>query len=510
MRLKPASFLMFTLLAAACNKGGDSAGTSEAPATDGGGPGPDQGPQCDTAAGKIVVGSECVDPDNSTATDTDTSQLTGGTLDVQLVQAGSVALTTALVGQAEVNGTTTQLESLQYRFQSIQICEEMQVNGTGFSNPKNCLEIYREPQGAQADYGNLPPSRNDKNPNGSPKFATQAAFDDAVLAYEAEVKARHTAAAADTQNYVDLMDPKAIAKLSSKLKLSAKDAHKYSYGLVNWYRPIKVKATIPLIGDGTTVYTKDGVGAIEVVGSDSYLKHVTKATGMTSAPAELAVIEHPNGGAWFNFPRPFEITEKDIETKKNFKLKLTFNPDGIAKAFDNEHHGSLTDETDHVSISIPMLQLTPIAHGVDQVVQKEVYKVESVPASGQPFYCRIEVYSIKNDPAKAVYGVASQVLFGAGSTVPVMDMAQAFFLSQDKVDGKEILTMQDYQKVPFLKLPRLAKTGDTATVKFKSACLGGHPGFILPQRQPMDCMATPDQSFEDDVTVKLDSVVDLP
>ncbi len=507
MRLKSSALVLASLIAAtACNKsGGSSDGKEETPpATDGGGTG-EGGAACDASAGKVMVGGECQDSEEKIDDKKDGGlALQGGTLDVALVPAGKVALSTALVGQA----SEAELESLEYRFSSIQICEKMEVNGTGFNNPQNCLVIFDD-QGEDGEYGGLPPTKME--------FPVQVDFDAAVAAYEAKVQARHAAALADTTKYINLMDPESVKKLSAELKLTDKDAHAYNFGLVNWFRPIKVKGSAALIGasPAKTVYTKDGPAAIEVVGLDAYLKHVTNAaTDMTAGSAEVAVIEHPNGGSWFNFPAPFVITLDDIKAKKNFKLKLTFNPDAVVKAFDDENKGQLKDNTNHVSISIPMLHLTPIAHAVDQVIQKETYLLERIPGgSVEPFYARVELYSVKNDPAKIVYGVDSQILYGTGSTMGISDLPQAFFLKQTATEvGLKDYESQAEAMPAFLTIPRLAAAGDTSTIKVKSACVDGHPGFRLPEHMAVNCSdpLNTNYSVEDDVTLTLDSVTDLP
>lgn len=501
MRIKKSSGVLVSLLmVAACNKGaenGETKGEPQVDGTDGGGQ-----VECDTASGKIVVGNECQDDPNKVEDKKDDPSLNlqGGTLDVSMVSTGQVALTTALVGQAD----ETQLESLQYRFQSIQICRTMETTGTGYSNPQDCLEIYKG-TGDQAEYGNLPPEYNAKNPDGSRKYADLAAYNVAVAAYEVELADRAAKALADTTNYIDLMDPTSVKKLSAQLKLTGKDAHEYNFGLVNWYRPIKVKASIPFIGDTTKVYTKVGTSGTVVTGSDNYLKHVTNSANMTTAPSELAVFEHPNGGSWFRFPTPFVITNADIEAKKDFKLKLTFNPDGIAKAYDNKDSGVIRDTTNDVSIYVPMLHLTPIAHAADKVAQKETYILTRTGVD--KFKARVELYTLKDDAAKTVYGVESQSLFTSASTdaMGVSDFPQAFFLEQ----ATGSVTLKDYQQNAFLTMPRLDTKGATATANIVSTCKADdqgmfHPGFTLPE---FNC----DHEFTEttDVTATFDGVTEL-
>ncbi len=497
MRIKRSSgVLVSILMVAACNKGGDKSESKGEPQP--------EPVQCDTASGKIVVGNQCQDDPNKVK-DGD-ANLLGGTLDVAMVSAGKVALTTALVGQAD----ETQLESLQYRFQTIQICRTMETNGSAYNNPQDCLTIFSEDEAKKSDYGALAPENRSAKKDGVDVWKSEEEFNAAVAEYKEAVLKRAAEALADTSNYIDLMSKTDVAKLSAKLQLTGKDAHEYSYGLVNWYRPIKVKASIPLIGasPAKTVYTKAGSADVEVGGVDSFPKLVTRAENMTTAPSELAVFEHANGGSWFKFSKPFVITEDDIKAKKNFKLKLTFNPDGIAKAFENVTSGSIGDTTNNVSISVPMLHLTPIAHAEDQIVQKETYLVTRDVSGAEPFKARVEIYSLKGDATKTVYGVETQTLFTEDSTdgTGVMEFPQAFFVKQ----GESAVELQSHDEVPYLNLPRLNVGDAPTTAKIISTCAKGtdgmfHPGFHLPE------FATCDSEYaeETDVTVTLDGITEL-
>ncbi len=63
-------------------------------------------------------------------------------------------------------------------------------------------------------------------------------------------------ARADTENYIDLMDPTSLSGLNVG---STARAGEYRYGTITWYYPLKVTAEVPMIGQsGVSYKTKDG------------------------------------------------------------------------------------------------------------------------------------------------------------------------------------------------------------------------------------------------------------
>jgi hypothetical protein len=204
------------------------------------------------------------------------------------------------------------LESLQYFIQDISICQTATINGSGYNNKDGCITLYE----------------GDRTPNYDTFNAPEA---------DADTNANH---------WIDLMDATSRAKLNKAISLNSAHAREYNYGFVNWYRPIKVKAKVP-IGDGTvTLSTKTADSYRLDSGTGINSQFTSLVTDMTSAGTELVTMVHSNGGSWFKFQKPFVITAADIESKASFNLDLVFNPEGIIKGqiFNDDPMGNIVDQ----------------------------------------------------------------------------------------------------------------------------------------------------------------------
>jgi len=66
------------------------------------------------------------------------------------------------------------------------------------------------------------------------------------------------------------------------------------------------------------------------------------------APAEKAVVILGNGGNWFKFQNPLDISQEDIDEKRQWVLDLVFNPEGIVKGFsgDGSTRGNIREQSE--------------------------------------------------------------------------------------------------------------------------------------------------------------------
>jgi hypothetical protein len=315
------------------------------------------------------------------------------------------------------------LESLEYYVTSVQICESMQTSGSGFNNPNGCLELYRG--------------------------------DDTQLTYglDGDWRPLANAARALTTGFVDLLNPSARETLNGTTELRSEHVRSYNYGIITWSLPVKVKATIPL-GDGTFLYTHDGITDYEVIGVDNWRHYYTApATSLATGPAEKAVVLLPNGGNWFKFQNPLTVTASDIEERRQWVLDLVFNPEGIIKGFagDGVSQGNLQERDDGGNvtraITVPMLDLAPIPHRQNEQVVRESY-LASLVVGSQAFDIRLELYSVEGDPNQTVYGVDCKTLVTAASQNPPMDMSKVSYVVGES-DGS--LTFQSYDQSPIIR-----------------------------------------------------------
>lgn len=314
------------------------------------------------------------------------------------------------------------LESLEYYIFSIQICESMQIAGSGFNNPSGCLELYRG--------------------------------DEAAFAYELDADWSPLAdrARENGSGFVNLVSPAAREALSRTTTIGSEHVRSYHYGIITWALPIKVRATLAL-GDGSLLYTHDGQTTFETIGADEYRDYFTiPATSLQTPPAQTAVILHGNGGNWFRFQNPLTITSADIEERRSWVLDLVFNPEGIVKGFagDGIGGGNLRERDEQGftlrSITVPMLDLAPVPHRADQEVVRESYR-GSVDLGSDAFDVRLELYSIEGDPNATIYGVDVKSLVTPASRRVPPELAKISFVTAEQ-DGS--LSFQSFTQAPII------------------------------------------------------------
>lgn len=346
-----------------------------------------------------------------------------------------------------LGGTSaTSLESLKYSVKSIVICEDMETTGTGINPRSGCLTIYSVPE--------------------DPAYAYDPR--DADFTHLADAARRSDA------GFIDLMDAASRARMTTNTPLSAEHVHGYNYGAIYWNLPVKVKASIPM-GDGSTFYTHDGPTVRTELGTDHYVSYPTVTpTPLMSGPAEEAVILHPNGGTWFKFQAPLMVTQRDVDDRVSYVLDLTFNPEGLVKGatFGGPPPSITEGGAQPRTIAVPMLDLTPVPHRASETVVKETY-LANVRAGDDDFDVRLELYSVKEDPNRTIYGASARTLTNARSHGVVSDFQKIAFI--DQTGG--VLDFQAYDRSPALSgFTRGRAVGDTTTARIRCAHYGDPTG----------------------------------
>jgi hypothetical protein len=269
------------------------------------------------------------------------------------------------VGDSGSN-TAAQLESLKYVFGFISICEGLTTNGSSFSNPTNCIQIYDGPTVGDGSSSAITPS--------------------------------NLASYASSQ--IDLMDATSRARLNGAKALTTSDARSYNWAVLNWYTPIAVKASLDV--QGATLRTK---------AATSYdVNNVAQTTADLSAgsTAEESVVISPNGGSFFKFQSPFVISSADISAGTSYVVDLVFNPEGLISGNKNvastpTFSGQLYSSAQQ-AIYVPMIQLTPVPRKSTETSKKETYLIDL----GTAGKTRLELYYNAADTAKTIYGVNLQ------------------------------------------------------------------------------------------------------
>ncbi|MET0285539.1 MAG: hypothetical protein ABW352_13750 [Polyangiales bacterium] len=340
----------------------------------------------------------------------------------------------APASNAKLRGGAATIESLKYYITSISICEQIDAQGSGFANPRGCLQLYSRNIGELA-YD----TRQDYRPLGD-------------------------IARRSDEGFIDLMSASSRAALATSTSLSVNDVRSYNFGVINWALPVKLRATVPFT-DGTTLYTHDGVSSVELVGADMFRAYYTApSTPLDQAPAEDAVVLLGNGGNWFKFQSPLTISAADIEAQRAYVLDLVFNPEGIVNGYAGSGAiGNLSQRDtngNHIyDVTVPLLDLAPVPHRADQRVLRESYR-GTASLDGSSFDLRVELYTVEGEDV--VYGADLKTLVNAGSTQPPPSVIKASYIDRES-DGT--LTISSYKHLPALRgLRRPAEVGGTTRI----------------------------------------------
>ena len=392
----------------------------------------------------------------------------GAKVNASIRSASSLALSLAepeaelLTSSSHMGQTTASgLKSLKYYISGISICQSMSVTGgTAFSAPQGCISIYSPAVNPDPKYTYIP---------------------------DTDYSSMGDVARANTDGFIDLMDPASRAKLSTSTNITEDNVGEYNFGIVTWYPVVKMTAEVPVTSSPTGYFrTSDGVSSHK-----SGLTTVFDGDFSTVEVASEAVTVLGNGGNWFKFQKPLSITQKDVDNKAAFALDLTFNPEGLVKAIgagygDGCGTCSLKDTVANPANAMaaggnmftppPGIALIPIAHKSDDVVMKEVYlgSVEGSNSRGMDvFDLRVELYYLKSDPTKSIYGAEVHTLINEKTNSFVYDFSKISFI-KNNTDGTLDLQKYDAESV-LSSLARKSSVGDetVATIRCSALNNGG-------------------------------------
>jgi len=235
------------------------------------------------------------------------------------------------------------LTSLQYYFTRIQLCEDMTITGSGYSDTKGCVTLFTTGDGLNA-------------------YDTYKVAD----------------AIADTSSYIDLLDATSRAKMSATtLELAAGT---YKYGIIETRKPVKFAATVDFGGGDTmtTCGSSSGTVSVSESGSDTELCEATSYSGnfTESCTAETITIGTTGGGTFFKFLEPITI-----ESGETYALDLAFRPEqSVSANVQNAkmHHRCCgTDYSDAGTklFTIPLVDVAPILRTTSQKTIRESYTI---------------------------------------------------------------------------------------------------------------------------------------
>ena len=345
------------------------------------------------------------------------SAKSGGSIAPRILLAGSSSALAYDPEPVTSAGQTTaaSLKSLKYYVQSVQICKDIQTQGSGYSGTSGCIEIYSNPD----------------------------AGDDAYQNYDIST------AMADTSedHWIDFMSATSRAKLTAApATLTSDNTGDYYYGLINFIKAIKIDAEYKDASGTTQFYTKTPA-ASEIITdtADQFGKrqHLTfTTTDPRVGPSSEMTVMNNNGGTIFHFLNPLKITDEDINSATGFKVDFVFNPENYSGAWgQTSGTGSCTDGIAPSicgGYDIPMGKLAPVPHKDGEIVKKEIYLVSNFGANQD---LRIELYFNDADSTKAIMGVDRSIVIKSGATGS-NDMGTPYLYRASEANG--VVTFYDY------------------------------------------------------------------
>jgi hypothetical protein len=191
--------------------------------------------------------------------------------------------------------------------------------------------------------------------------------------------------------------------------------------MINFFRPIKVTAEFPIIGEPGKYFRTRALERIEpgptLEGGFNSEKAVIGDT--LSGPTEETTYMLNNGGALFVFQKPFVITQADIDAQTEIKVDLVFNPDNFGQAFEtsnclNEQYSAICDPLNNVVIDMPFVRMNPVPRKTGEKTRKETYLMDYAEHSK----LRIELYYNDGDSEAGVQGVDTAVIYDEDATMP--------------------------------------------------------------------------------------------
>jgi hypothetical protein len=353
--------------------------------------------------------------------------------------------------------TAMTLLSLKYYVTSIQLCEDLELAGSGFMNATGCIQLYQNMSTGSPDYN---------------EYTVEEAKDDTTEGRYIDLMT--SAGQAALRKPVMLQVPIATEPVDENLDVDdagvaedqPRQAGVYRYGLINFYRPIKVKAEFPIIGEPGQYYRTKAVTHIhETPASGGGLNTNTVEIGDTlNGATEETTYMLNNGGALFTFQKPFAITQADIDAKAEINIDLVFNPESFGQAYQTTCSADIRivvcDPTNNVGIDMPYVRMSPVPRKTGEKTRKETYLAEYDANSK----LRIELYYNDADDEAGVQGVDIAVVYNSttpSGNMPSFNTIASNFVSQtgSVTTSDASVTLMDYRRKTNLEGLRRRQAG---------------------------------------------------
>jgi hypothetical protein len=382
----------------------------------------------------------------------------------------AVASALAQAGIRVGSPAATNLRSLKYYVTSIQLCQDVEVMGSGYSRAEGCLEIYRNMDPGSPDYASYTVNEAKDDTTAGRYVDLMSAAGQAALRKPVTLEVE----VAETPDGGDGMtgDAGATAPDGPDRRVGV-----YRYGLINFYRPIKVTAEFPIVGQTGQYFRTKAVTRVNARNSGGGFNSQQVEIGDTlSGATEETTYMLDNGGNLFTFQKPFVITQADIDAQAEIKIDLVFNPDNFGQAHEisdcrADMSSYICDPANNVVINMPFVRMHPVPRKGGERTRKETYLMDYDEAAK----LRLELYYNDGDPEAGVQGVDAALVYLPTATGPTINTISSSYVNQTGSvrSNDATLSLQDYRRMTNLSGLR-RRQGGTATV----TCL--QPGALCP------------------------------
>jgi hypothetical protein len=375
------------------------------------------------------------------------------------------------------------LQSLKYYISSIQLCQNVTLQGSGYSGTQGCIELYQNQAPGSPNYDTYMVTQAKDDNTAGRYIDLMTAEGQAALRQPVTLEvplppptpdAGTSPGAGDDAGVPDasdagVSDDAAVASDAARSDDAAappSQAGAYRFGLINFYRPIKVKAEFPVIGHPDQHFRTRAVTHVTASPplAGGFASERVEIGDTLSGPTEETTYMLNNGGALFTFQKPFVITREDIEARAEIKIDLVFNPENFGQAYESQscrdqNWVQICDPINNVVIDMPYVRMNPVPRKTGEKTRKETYLMDYDVDSK----LRIELYYNDADPEAGVQGVDTAIVYGPGATTPNNNVIASNFVAQTGSvrSNNASLTLMDYQHTPNLEGLRRRQNGTT-------------------------------------------------
>jgi len=316
------------------------------------------------------------------------------------------------------------LESYKLYIKEIRFCKSLSTNGTAYNSPEDCSSIYK----------------NDSDNYDS--FSVTSA------------------ASVSTGKYYDLLSTTDRASLTQNASITNGE---YNYGVIDWYRPVKIKATVPR-----------SAGDLKTTGCASYStsngNNICVQSNFTGTLAE-STVDLNNGGTWFKFLSTFKV-----DGSSGTAVDLAFDlDDRVFGGADVSNGGIQTPSTvcpgssgTSCGIMVPLVKLVPVPRKSSESTLVETY---DMTGPSTEWKLRVDVYYNSADSNKTILAAD---IFPIPTTSIASSIAAGVYVTSVETSGTTT-TFKNYDGSTVLSFTR--GTSGTGTLTCPSgATLPGCSG----------------------------------